>query len=631
MRKTSFLLFLLIPLNVFLQPVGYYNGTEGLRGDALKSRLHQIIKGQDALSYYFAKHVLYHADADPSVSGNVLLVYTGRSHDALDYGTGTNKINREHVWAKSHGGFSGILPMDSDVHNLKPADATANGARSNLDFDWSLYSHPSAPECKYTPGTSWEPRDPVKGDIARIIFYMDTRYQGTDGEMDLTVVDQLNTYPNKQHGKLSALLEWNIMDNPDQFERNRNDVIDHFQKNRNPFIDHPQFVELIWGHAALPEFAIGNVGISDQQPESNETVTIFCQIDPMPEPGNVRLFYGDAFNYLLNDVEMNFDNGTWSAMIPAHQAGSVVYNAIRVDNGSGWFTWAPTYSYRVAASFGGQLVPITEIQGSADVSPYAGQVISTTGTVTAFFNSGYFIQAGEGPRTGLYIYDPNRYPAIGDSIVITGQVKEHFGLTEIAGPDYYLLIKTDRPVPEPAVITAAEIGEDWESVLVRIKDATCTFSQHWTNNDMWRINDGTGTVNVKNNEVFSLTPSLNRNYTITGPLNYDYSEWKIELRNLQDVADPTSVLDDIAVSGLAVYPNPAFEKITVELPGIKGINASVKVFDIMGIERHTEKIDPHTTSITIDLKARNLANGVYLIVYSDKNITASKRMLFYRN
>lgn len=631
MRKFSFLLLLLIPLNVFLQPVGYYNGTEGLQGEALKNRLHQIIRGQNSLSYFFAKYVLYYSDADPLIPGNVNLVYTGRSHDGMDYGTGANKINREHVWAKSHGGFSGILPMDSDVHNLKPADATANSARSNMDFDWSLYYHPSAPECKYTPGTSWEPRDAVKGDIARIIFYMDTRYQGTDEEMDLTVVDQLNTYPSPEHGKLSALLSWNIMDAPDQFERNRNNVIYHFQKNRNPFIDHPQFVELIWGHGSLPEYVIGNVEISDPQPQSDETVMIYCQIEPNPGQGNVKLFYGDAFNYLLDDVEMTFADGSWSAEIPAHEAESVVYTAIRADNGSGVGSWAPTYSYRVASSFQGEVVPITAIQGAGDISPYEGQIVSTTGIVTAFYNNGYFIQAGEGPRTGLFVYHPNRYPAIGDSIVITGQVKEHFGLTEMANLSFYRLIKTDRIVPSPAVITAAEIGEDWESVLVRIEDATCTFSQHWNNNDMWRVNDGTGDVNVKNNEVFSWTPTINRNYTITGPLNYDYSEWKIELRALQDVADPTSVFSEISASVLKVYPNPASGIVTVSIPDNKGTNPEIKIFDMLGVERYSEKIGYTQSSFIVDLKSKNLNNGIYLFIYSDNNLTATERIIFHSN
>ncbi len=626
MKKIFVLLLVLVSLNIFAQPVGYYNGTEGLRGDELKMKLHQIISSHDALGYYFAKYVLYYADADPLIPGNVILVYTGRSQDGLDYGSGGNKINREHVWAKSHGQFADILPMHSDIHNLKPCDATANNARSNMDFDWSLYPHPAAPECKYTPNTSWEPRDPVKGDIARIIFYMDARYKGTNGESDLLVVDRVNTYPLPQHGKLSALLQWNVMDQPDQFERNRNDVIYRFQKNRNPFIDQPQFVDLIWGNAPLPEFAIGNIDISNQQPYDGDQVVISCTIEPMPE-GIVKLFWGDSFNYLMEDIEMTFNNGQWSGIIPPHPAGSEVYLGIRADNGAGVFSWSPVYKYRVAQTYDGDLVPSPEIQGSGDISPYEGQIVTTTGTVTAFYRDGYFIQAGQGPRTGLYIWDPWRFPAIGDSIVLRGEVKEHFGLTEIANPSFYRLIKTDRKVPEPEVITVADVGEDWESVLIQIEDATCTFSNHWSNFRMWRVNDGTGELNIQNNEVFSFDPVFNRNYTITGPLNFTYSEWKIELRNLQDVADPTNVFDYQPAKRLTLYPNPTDGIIVMQTPDTGGANPKFTVYDMLGAEKLSISVKGSPGEVQIDLGAQMLPDGIYLIVYTDAVTRITERVV----
>ena len=48
----------------------------------------------------------------------------------------------------------------------------------------------------YDTGSTFEPRDEVKGDIARIIFYMDVRYEGGNNEPNLVPVDGLTTYPN---------------------------------------------------------------------------------------------------------------------------------------------------------------------------------------------------------------------------------------------------------------------------------------------------------------------------------------------------------------------------------------------------------------------------------------------------
>lgn len=622
------ILWLIVSL-VTAQPVGYYNGTEGLRGDALKTKLHEIIRNHHSLSYYFSRFVIFYADADPAIPGNVILVYTGRSHDGNDYGTGSNQINREHVWAKSHGQFSGILPMDSDVHNLKPSEASVNNARGNLDFDWSLYPHPAAPECKFTPGVSWEPRDAVKGDIARIILYMDTRYEGTEGEMNLTAVDKVNTYPYPQHGKLSTLLQWNVTDQPDQFEYNRNNVIYRFQKNRNPFIDHPLFARLIWENHPLPYYKIGDVQISDPQPYENVPVLFSCTISPAPSVGEVVLLTGPAFNQLNEEIPMSLVNGRWQATIGGKPEGTVTYLSVRAGQ-SDKTSRSPVYSYRVAMKYDGLITSITEIQGIGDMSPYQNMQVTTTGVVTAFLRTGYFIQAGTGPRTGLFVYDPARYPSIGDSIVITGIAKEYYGLTEIASISMFRLIKTDRKVPEPKILTSADIGEDWESVLVRIENAVCTFNQHWNNSGMWRISDHLGEVNIQNNDVFSITPILNRRYTVTGVLNYSWSNWKIELRHLKDVGDPASISTIEENIPWKIFPNPTGQKVTCILPPFAS-ERQVCIQNLYGQIVHRENLPDDQSMFEFDFSIANCLKGIYLISYSDSSHAFTHRVIFTGN
>ena len=224
-------------------PEGYYDGTEGLSGDELKSALNDIIDGHTELSYDGVWIALRDTDEDPDNTDNVILLYTGWSVTNLGYPT----WNREHTWAKSHGDFGNDPPCGTDVHHLRPTDVQVNGDRGNLDFDYSDIPYPTIPGCFYD-GDSWEPRDEVKGDVARMIFYMATRYEGENGELDLVVVDEVNTYPNPEHGKLSALLEWNTLDPPSEFEETRNDrIYDNWQGNRNPFVDHPEFADYIWG------------------------------------------------------------------------------------------------------------------------------------------------------------------------------------------------------------------------------------------------------------------------------------------------------------------------------------------------------------------------------------------------
>ncbi|RTZ86985.1 MAG: hypothetical protein DSY95_02865, partial [SAR324 cluster bacterium] len=102
-------------------------------------------------------------------------------------GGGVAEWNREHTWAKSHGGFGTNPPAGTDLHHLRPCDVTVNSSRGNLHFDTG--GSPVSDSSRYgqsgtfptgcsKDGDSWEPRDEVKGDVARMIFYMATRYEG---------------------------------------------------------------------------------------------------------------------------------------------------------------------------------------------------------------------------------------------------------------------------------------------------------------------------------------------------------------------------------------------------------------------------------------------------------------------
>ena len=234
-------------------PDGYYDSADGLTGDALKSTLNNIIDGHTEFSYTAAKEALKVTDQDPNNSNNVICLYTGWSYPKTDFGNYSENWNREHTWSKSHGYFGDVAPAGTDIHHLRPADASVNSAKNNRDFDYGIdrYEDGSGWTDCYTDTDIWEPRDEVKGDVARMIFYMATRYEGENGEVDLEVVDYVNTAGSTYepyYGKLSTLLTWHNIDPVDNWEIGRNNIIySSYQGNRNPFIDHPEYVNLIWG------------------------------------------------------------------------------------------------------------------------------------------------------------------------------------------------------------------------------------------------------------------------------------------------------------------------------------------------------------------------------------------------
>ncbi len=240
-------------------PAGYYDRAEDLKGSALKDSLYQIIKGHTEYAYTSSSStdvwdILKETDRDTANPDNVILFYTGWSVDAAqEYNSGSG-WSREHVWAKSRGDFGTDKGPGTDAHHLRPADISVNSARNSRWFDECSvpYVDGDGETGCFTSSTAWvwEPRDAVKGDVARMLFYMATRYEGENGEPDLVLIDTIpsDDYTNEPvHALLSTLLKWHEADTVDSFERNRNEVVYSYQGNRNPFIDHPEWVNQIWG------------------------------------------------------------------------------------------------------------------------------------------------------------------------------------------------------------------------------------------------------------------------------------------------------------------------------------------------------------------------------------------------
>ena len=296
--------FFLVKISFAQIPSGYYNSAEGLTGEELKTALHNIIRGHNEFIYTSSStdvwDILKKTDKDPDNPNNVILLYSGWSVNAAqEYNSGSG-WSREHVWAKSHGEFGTTPAAGTDVHHLRPADISVNSARHNKDFDigGSLYIDGDGETQCYLDGDSWEPRDEVKGDVARMIFYMAVRYEGDSGEPDLELVEAVNSVNLTQegkgfHGKLSALMNWHKEDPVSDFETNRNNVIYSYQNNRNPFIDHPEYVEKIW--------------INPNPNTSAQDKKIF-RLEVFPNPANDFLRIGLAEWELINQSNISIYN-----------------------------------------------------------------------------------------------------------------------------------------------------------------------------------------------------------------------------------------------------------------------------------------------------------------------------------
>ena len=239
---------------------------------ALKAELNRIVNNGYVRKTYEQDYSLL-LSIDMYDGHYIECIYTGVKYIAERNGV----WDREHVWAKAYGFKDESYDAYSDLQHLRVAEHKINDHRSSSYFT-EVEEPTSSDEYgnKWT-STSFEPRNEVKGDIARMLIYMTVKYD--DGNvLDLELTDDVSlisasaslfgglkpdttgmsdskkteidkrTYTQEPVylGLLSMLLKWSIEDPVDEREIVRNNNVYAVQNNRNPFIDHPEYVYYIY-------------------------------------------------------------------------------------------------------------------------------------------------------------------------------------------------------------------------------------------------------------------------------------------------------------------------------------------------------------------------------------------------
>ncbi|MCE3074440.1 endonuclease [Chryseobacterium gwangjuense] len=286
MKKLLLPIFLISSYFAAQAPAGYYNGTTGLSGYALKSKLHDIISSHainwhygDLQNYYNQTDLDKYYDHGSSNTTLLLDIYSEipTGPDAYEY-TSAQLIgsasteglgwNREHMIPQSTFSTGSIsdYPMYSDLFYVIPADARINQLRSNYPYgmvgstiyytftNGSKIGNCAIPGAAYT-GRVYEPINEFKGDVARSLLYFAVRYEGKlnsfnymAGTTPANDESQLDGTEERvfEPSYIAMLLQWNQQDPVSQREIDRNNAVYNIQKNRNPFIDNPAWVNAIW-------------------------------------------------------------------------------------------------------------------------------------------------------------------------------------------------------------------------------------------------------------------------------------------------------------------------------------------------------------------------------------------------
>jgi len=271
---------------------------------------------------------------------------------------------------------------------------------------------------------------------------------------------------------------------------------------------------------------------------------------------------------------------------------------------------------------------IAEIQGELFSSPLVGQSVTTTGIVTANNVTsatsgviGYFVQDGEGPWNGVFVYDNTQAPEIGDEIILEAEVQEFYDVTELGNVSYYETVSSGNELPAASVVSTGELAssEAYEGCLVQVINAVCTNPDADYGEALF--DDGTG--EVKTNDYMYIPEAgwvLNETYSITGCIHYTFEEYKIEPRFADDIVVGfiNGINEFRPTRALGVYPNPAQNAVRLDSnePGLLVIS------DAMG--REISRVLIQEALPTVDVSA--LSSGMYHVQFTSQAGRATSKL-----
>ena len=273
-HQRLFLTHILLLLTLWVGAAGfkpsYYTSANGKKGEELKTALFNIIKvTKDDVTSYDGLISAYE-NTDKRSDGKVRDWYSNTTNYSFSQHTGNyqkegDMWNREHCVPQSW--FNEASPMKSDIVHVVPTDGYVNNRRSSYFFGEvggtptyssnNGYSKLGSSKISGYSGTVFEPNDNIKGDIARIYFYMVTCYQDKCTSWSGNFFTG-TTYQPMPSWALTMFMRWSKNDPVDEIEIARNNAVQDTQGNRNPFVDYYGLEEYVWGNYTNTTFSNTN-------------------------------------------------------------------------------------------------------------------------------------------------------------------------------------------------------------------------------------------------------------------------------------------------------------------------------------------------------------------------------------
>ena len=281
----------------------------------------------------------------------------------------------------------------------------------------------------------------------------------------------------------------------------------------------------------------------------------------------------------------------------------------------------------IVTIFGVQPLTIIEVQGEDDTSPWLSAVVKVAGTVTHVVNgTGFFMQDANAVWSGIWVTSTETIGILeGNGVEVTGTVVEnlnyiYFDNVTTINAIKVNLVNSGLTVEAIVVASAFEAKkEKYESVFVKVKSARALAVDITTG--AWVIHTEDSIDIVVNDWLFSYTPTIGNLYNVSGVINGQGNNYKLEPRKDVDVVDLTtsSVYQTLINEQFKVYPNPFNDKIYIDnsdkLTRVVVINiAGQRVIDV--------EYPGH------EIRTDNLVSGIYVVsMFTENGISKTVKIV----
>lgn len=389
----------------------YYAKIDGKATDSndnLRKELCTIISnGYTTIGYSSLPNSVYAASSNPSdfyngSSKTMEDIYSSYPYNSSQDGSSATTCgtgwNKEHTVPQSW--FGKASPMVSDAHHVFPTDIRMNSCRSNYPYGENNaskycssygYGHLGTSTFSGYTGQVFDPGSKedcggkcYRGDLARVYFYMATRYRttnftnGTGG----TSFTYTNGVADLTDYMKNLMLKWHREDPVSEKELIRNNAIYAHQKNRNPFVDYPCLVEYIWGDkkgeaVSLSSLISGYVGVGTDCCSSEPTLT--------SPTGTINIGTTNTSTSIVKDITIqgvNLASGSLTLSITGTNSAYFSLSTTSISNANAEAGYNVTVTYNPTAN--GSHTATLNISGCGLTSPHT---VTLTGTCTTVYTA----------------------------------------------------------------------------------------------------------------------------------------------------------------------------------------------------------------------------------------------------